>query len=152
MPTAASADRGRPAPGQRRPWWRVLAAVVLWAEAAGLAGLAVSALIVSRHTHGWTSDTPASQVAVSEVVVYLLMAVGVAAVGWAAMTSRGRMWTPSALLQAFALVAAWPLLKSDQPGYRIMGVLTAVVALVGAVALVQWARHEGTHGQAQSRA
>ena len=124
--------------------------MVLWAESAGLAGLAVSALIVSRHTRGWTSDTPASQVAVSEVVVYLLMAVGVALVGWAAFTCRGRMWTPSALVQVFAVVAAWPLLKSDQSGYRVIGALTLAASAAGFVGIAVWARREGLPGSPAS--
>lgn len=117
---------------------------MLWVESAGLLALAVTALITSRHTQGWTSDTPRSQVAASEVAVYVLMAAGVAAVGWATLARRGRMWTPATLIQAFAVIAAWPMVKSDQSGYQAAGVTTVLTAVVGLVAAGFWARREGT--------
>lgn len=128
-------------PDAARRWRRVGAALV-WAEAAGLAAVAVSALVAAPHTTGWTSDVPRARVAASEVVIYLLFAAGVSWLGLRVLRGRGRVWTPFVLIQAFALIAAWPMMTSDLRGYQLAGALTIAVGVAGLVTAWLWVRSD----------
>jgi hypothetical protein len=131
---------------------RLLAAVVTWLESAGLLAVALSAFVTSAHTTGWTSDVPRGRVAVSEVTVYVLFAAAVAWLGWRVRRGRGRVWTPYALIQVFALIAAWPMVNSDVSGYRFAGIATAVVGVTGLVVAAAWIRRDSSAvvGRSQS--
>ena len=133
------ADQPSPDPAQR---WRRASAWVNWAQAAGLVAVAAQVAVAAPHTKGWTADVPRSRVAVSEVAVYLVFAAAVAWLGWRVRLGRGRVWTPCALIQVFTLVAGWPLVTSDQPGYRFAGVATLAVGLFGLLSVGLWLRHD----------
>ena len=122
--------------------WRRLGAALAWAEAAGLAAVAVSALVAAPHTTGWTSDVPRARVAASEVVVYLLFAAGVSWLGFRVLRGQGRVWTPFALIQVFALIAAWPMVTSDLTGYQLAGAVTVAAGVTGVLTALLWVRSD----------
>ncbi len=101
------------------------------AQTLGLLLIAVGSAMSAPRTRGWTADTSRIGVAISEVVIYVLFAAGCAWLTWGFATSRPRAWTPFVLIQAFAIICAWPLVRSDQAGYVVAGVLTAVAAGLG---------------------
>lgn len=122
--------------------WRRIGAALAWAESAALVAVAVSALLAAPHTTGWTSDVPRSRVAASEVVVYLLFAAGVAWLGLRVLRGEGRVWTPFALVQVFALISAWPMLTSDLSGYQVAGAATLAAGVGGLVTAALWVRSD----------
>jgi hypothetical protein len=121
----------------RRTTARRIGALVGVVEVLALVGLTVAAALAAPTTSGWTSGTSKGHMAISEVIVYLLFAAGVAAVTWFFWHAHARAWTPFSLVQAFALVAAWPLVQSDVQGYRLAGIGVMALALIGLGAAIQ---------------
>ena len=120
----------------RIPSARTVGVVAGLAQTLGLVLVAVGSAVSAPRTRGWTADTSRLSVAISEVLVYLLFAAGCAWLTWGFAKARPRAWTPFLLLQAFAVVCAWPLVQSDQPGYVVAGALTAVAAASGITSAV----------------
>ncbi len=104
------------------------AALVAWAEAAGLAVFAVALGIASFNTRG--TNTGASPIA--EVALYLAFAacMGLVARGLWRRSPFAR--TPMVLAQVFGLISAWLFLEGDGPAV-VAGVVIAVVSVLGLV-------------------
>jgi len=133
VPAKANAHRTTARPTNARR----IGALVGVVEVLALVGLTVAAALAAPTTSGWTSGTSKGHMAISEVVVYLLFAAGVATVTWFFWHEHARAWTPFSLVQAFALVAAWPLVQSDVQGYRLAGISVMALALIGLGAAIQ---------------
>lgn len=123
----ASSSSTRPAP--------LVAAAVLGAlEAAAIVAYAVGIAVSAARSPGSVAAAPA------EIVVYLVLAIGIAACARGLWLRRRWARTPFGVVQLFGLVVGWTLTQGDgdlvhRVGYAVLAVSVVGIALVMAPAV-----------------
>jgi hypothetical protein len=107
--------------------------VIAGVEALAVLGLflAVSVAVVTGAAEGLTGASPS--LAAAEVVIWLLFAVGLAAIWWGLSRRRRLARTPFLLVQAFMLVVVPLFVGSDILAWQIAGWVLATMAVAGLV-------------------
>jgi hypothetical protein len=93
--------------------------------------IAVVAAVLGGAAQGLTGAGPG--LAVAEVVIWALVALGLGLVWLGLYRRRALARTPFLLVQAFALVVVPAFLGSDLLGYRVAGIALGAAAVLGLV-------------------
>lgn len=114
--------------------WRLVSAIA-WLQALVLAGngLWVAVTVIRDGITGPAAVASAGGV-ITEVVIFLAFAAGMGVLGALAWRGRRGALTPFLLAQLLALTVGVPLVQAESNLIRVIGVVTILVALLGAVA------------------
>lgn len=70
---------------------------------------------------------------ISEVLIYMLLAVMVTYVSKGFLDMRKRFFTPFLLIQLFVLIVGWPLIEDDKIATKVSGSLIVLIAVYSLV-------------------
>lgn len=109
------------------------------------AGQAIAALVLTVAVAVSAIQVATAAVATLEITMWALVVAALALI-WLGLYRRRRIaLTPFVLAQAFALVVAWPLVRSDAWWYVLAGATLGACALVGLVQGLRSATRQSLH-------